>query len=118
MWSRRINLVTRGLYPGDDALGVASQRASDAALGQAKRLFFTSPWRGLTIVGTTEHVYEGHPDAVAAPDDVVAGFLQEVSAAAPGFELQSERRLLCAPGFDAVGGIRVDEGKALAARGP
>jgi glycerol-3-phosphate dehydrogenase len=89
VWSRHINLVTRGLYPGDDALGVASQRASDAALGQAKRLFFTSPWRGLTIVGTTEHVYEGHPDAVAAPDDVVAGFLQEVSAAAPGFELQA-----------------------------
>ena len=89
MWSRHINLVTRGLYPGDDALGVASQRESDAALGQAKRLFFTSPWHGLTVVGTTEHLYEGHPDAVAAPDDVVAGFLHEVNAAAPGFELKA-----------------------------
>lgn len=90
VWTRNINLVTRRLYPGDEALGVQSQRASDAAIGQSKRLFFTSPWHGCTVVGTTHDIYEDHPDAVVAPDSVVAGFLQEVNDAAPGFNLVAE----------------------------
>ena len=87
VWTRNINLVTRRLYPGGEALGVQSQRASDAAIGQSKRLFFTSPWHGCTVVGTTHDIYEDHPDAVVAPDSVIAGFLQEVNDAAPGFNL-------------------------------
>jgi glycerol-3-phosphate dehydrogenase len=89
MWTRNINLVTRRLYPGEDALGVQSQRASDAAIGKSKRLFFTSPWHGCTVVGTTHDIYEDDPDALAAPDDIVAGFLQEVNDAAPGFGLEA-----------------------------
>jgi glycerol-3-phosphate dehydrogenase len=89
LWTRNINLVTRRLYPGDDALGVQSQRASDAAIGTSKRLFFTSPWHGCTVVGTTHDIYEDDPDTMAAPDDVIAGFLQEVNDAAPGFRLEA-----------------------------
>ena len=89
LWTRNINLVTRRLYPGEDALGVQSQRASDAAVGKSKRLFFTSPWHGCTVIGTTHDLYGDEPDAVAAPDDVVAGFLQEVNDAAPGFRVEA-----------------------------
>lgn len=86
-WTRNINLVTRRLYPGSEALGIASNRASDAAVGKAKRLFFTSPWHGCTVVGTTHDHYEDDPNTLLAPREVVAGFLAEVNAAAPGFGL-------------------------------
>jgi glycerol-3-phosphate dehydrogenase len=89
-WTRNINLVTRKLYPGEEALGIASNRASDAALGKSKRLFFTSPWHGCSVVGTTHDLNEEDPDLLAAPDEIVAGFLQEVSDAAPGLGLAPE----------------------------
>jgi glycerol-3-phosphate dehydrogenase len=89
-WTRNINLVTRRLYPAEEALGIASNRASDAALGKAKRLFFTSPWHGCSIVGTTHDLTAEDPDLLAAPDNVVAGFLQEVRDAAPGLGLEPE----------------------------
>jgi glycerol-3-phosphate dehydrogenase len=89
-WTRNINLVTRKLYPGEDALGIASNRASDAALGKSKRLFFTSPWHGCSVVGTTHDLNAEDPDLLAAPGEVVEGFLQEVSDAAPGLGLALE----------------------------
>lgn len=87
-WTRNMNLVTRQLYPGNEALGIASNRASDAAIGKAKRLFFTSPWHGCTVVGTTHDLYDDDPNLLAAPGEVVAGFLQEVDAAAPSLGLK------------------------------
>lgn len=87
-WTRNMNLVTRQLYPGNEALGIASNRASDAAIGKAKRLFFTSPWHGCTVVGTTHDHYEDDPELLAAPAEVVSGFLREVDAAAPGLGLK------------------------------
>lgn len=87
-WTRNINLVTRRLYPGQEALGIASNRASDAAVGKAKRLFFASPWHGCTVVGTTHDHFDDDPNALLAPKEVIAGFLQEVDAAAPGFGLK------------------------------
>jgi glycerol-3-phosphate dehydrogenase len=87
-WTRNLNLVTRRLYAGDEALGIASSQASDAALGKSKRLFFTSPWHGCTVVGTTHDLYEDDPDLLTAPGEVVAGFLQEVRDAAPGLGLE------------------------------
>lgn len=87
VWTRNVNLVTRRLYGGGTALGVQSKRKSDAAIGESKRLFFTSPWHGCTVVGTTHDHYDDDPDAVEATDDLVAGFVQEVNDAAPGLGL-------------------------------
>jgi len=89
-WTRNINLVTRPLYAADVALGVASHRASDAAIGKSKRLFFMSPWQGCTVVGTTHDLCADHPDAIAAPAQVVAGFIDEVNEAMPGTGLKAE----------------------------
>jgi len=86
-WTLNTNLVTRKLYDGEVALGVASRRASDAAIGESKRLFFASPWHGCTIVGTTHALHDGGPDSLDALDDVVAGFLEEIRDAAPGMKL-------------------------------
>ena len=90
VWTRNVNLVTRSLYEGETALGVQSQRASDAAIGKSKRLFFTSPWHGCTVVGTTHDHYDADPDAVEATDDVVAGFLREVNDALPRLRLTTD----------------------------
>ena len=55
---------------------------------------------------------------MAAPDDVVAGFLQEVNAAAPGFELKASDVYSVHLGLTPAEDARVGEGKALAARRP
>ena len=89
-WTRNTNLVTRRLYDGDDAMGVTSQRASDASIGKSNRLFFTSPWHGCTVVGTTHDVHDEDPDAVEAPAASIDGFLEEINEAAPGFRLGSD----------------------------
>ncbi|NGX16862.1 FAD-dependent oxidoreductase [Wenzhouxiangella sp. XN24] len=87
-WTRNINLVTRALYPGEDALGIASRRPAGAAIGQPKRLFFTSPWHGCTVVGTTHDLHESPADELSAPSDVIETFVGEVNAAAPGLGLE------------------------------
>ena len=88
IWTRNMNLVTRSLHAGSDALGIASERASDAAIGKSKRLFFASPWHGCTVVGTTHDMFDDDPDRVIVADEAVAEFLQEVRDAAPRFRLE------------------------------
>jgi len=42
------------------------------------RVFFVVPWRGLTVVGTTETPFEGNPEDVRADPDDVAYLLSEL----------------------------------------
>ena len=86
-WTRNANLVTRRfMYPGQ-AIGVTSSRPSDASIGNSKRLFFASPWRECTVIGTAHETYDGDPDALDASDGFVEEFLQEVNGAIPGLRL-------------------------------
>jgi len=84
VWTRNVNLVMRKLFDTDDAIGVGSQQASDAAVGASKRLFFVSPWQDCSIVGTSHIRHVGDPAEI--DNDVandVASFLDEVSTALP-----------------------------------
>lgn len=86
-WTRNINLVTRSLYEGSVALGVASRRASDAAIGQSKRLYFASPWHGCTVIGTAHGVSAEHADEIVASGDIVTEFMDEINEALPEIRL-------------------------------
>ena len=87
VWTRNINLVTRSLYEGNVALGVASRRVSDAAIGQSKRLFFASPWHGCTVIGTAHGHSAEHPDEIVASGDIVKEFMDEINEALPEIRL-------------------------------
>ena len=89
VWTRNVNVVTRRIFSTEDAIGVGSHRASDAALGRSKRLFFITPWQDCSIIGTSHIMHEGDPeDLSAAVRADVDRFLQEVNDALPRLRLE------------------------------
>jgi glycerol-3-phosphate dehydrogenase len=66
--SQGIHLVTRPLTQGHALL----------LQTQAKRHFFILPWRGLTLIGTTDTPYDGHPDDYQVSSEQIEKLLEEV----------------------------------------
>jgi glycerol-3-phosphate dehydrogenase len=91
IWTRNINIVTRRLFDTEDAVGVESRQPADSTVGKANRLFFVTPWRDCSIVGTS-HTRHDAPAAelkshVGAD---VRSFLAEARAALPGMDLGAD----------------------------
>lgn len=84
--SKCMNLVTRPVT-GDHAFGVRSSRASDALLGRERRMFFFTPWRGKTVIGTSHLPYQGDPDDCRYTEKDILEFLGEINAAWPQAQL-------------------------------
>lgn len=84
VWTRNVNIVTRNLFESEDAVGIGSQRASDAAIGSSKRLFFVAPWQDCSLIGTS-HVkhHGGTNDLSAAVKNDFEGFLSEFNETLP-----------------------------------
>ncbi len=98
--SKGIHILTRKLV-GDAALGMS------AGTGH----FFLLPWRGLTLIGTTDEVYEGHPDAFRVTEADIVGLIDKVNTHYPAAALRREDVL------HSYGGLRPlvdDEGAARA----
>jgi len=52
--------------------------------------FFVLPWRGHTIIGTTDSVFDGDPDDVHVGDAEIAAFLAFVNEGLPGANLKAK----------------------------
>jgi glycerol-3-phosphate dehydrogenase len=89
-WTRNVNVVTPRVFDAEDAVGVGSQRPSDAAVGRSKRLFFVTPWQDCSIIGTSHIRHAGDmEDLTAAVRVDVEAFLREVNEALPRLRLQA-----------------------------
>jgi len=55
--------------------------------GRDGRVFFAIPWRGHTLVGTTDLDYAGDPAAVTCTDDERRYLLDEIQKALPGIKI-------------------------------
>lgn len=91
VWTRNVNIVTRKLFDTHDAVGVGSQRPSDAAVGASKRLFFVTSWQDRSVVGTSHVKHEGDPQDIR--DEVrkdVQALLAEVNEALPNAKLDAD----------------------------
>jgi glycerol-3-phosphate dehydrogenase len=88
IWTRNINIVTRRLFASEEAVGVGSRRPADSTVGKANRLFFVTPWRDCSIVGTSHTRHDAPAAALKAHVAAdVAGFLEEARAALPSLGL-------------------------------
>ena len=68
----------------DYALAVDSNsKDPEALISTGARKFFIQPWNGLSLVGTSDSIYEGSPDDFKITDQEVLGFLEEVRQAYP-----------------------------------
>jgi len=77
--SKGIHLITRPLVKDH---GVAIDFGSGH--------FFIVPWRGHSLIGTTDTVYAGDPDAFAVTEDDIAAFLDVINRSYPAARLGRE----------------------------
>jgi glycerol-3-phosphate dehydrogenase len=78
--SKGIHIVTRPLVRKYTVV-------LQTALG---RHFFIIPWRGHSLIGTTDTEYQGRPDELSVLDEDVGGFIAEINGAYPSAALRPE----------------------------
>jgi glycerol-3-phosphate dehydrogenase len=61
------------------ALGLSSGRASDAKLGRTRRLFFMTPWKDCTAIGSSHLPYKGDPRQYRFSERDIVEFLGEIN---------------------------------------
>lgn len=100
--SKGVHILTRKLI-GESALMMA------AGTGH----FFLLPWRRLTLIGTTDELYEGHPDDFRVTEQDIAGLIETVNTYYPAAALRREDVL------HSYGGLRplVDDDGTSAKKG-
>lgn len=70
------------------AVAVTSRHTDpDAKLSRGGRHYFLLPWRGVTLAGTTDELYEDDPDRFTVSEKDVERFLAELNDALPGLAL-------------------------------
>ena len=77
--SKGIHLVVPAITR-EDALTVATPQGH----------FFVLPWRGYSLLGTTDTAFNGSPDSVGVSEADIAGFLSFVNAHLPAARLKRE----------------------------
>jgi glycerol-3-phosphate dehydrogenase len=113
--SKGIQIVTPALTK-DVALAVASKfRDPDALFSRGSRHYFIAPWRGASLVGTTDTVYEGDPDEFRITDRDIREFIDEINEALPSAKLKREQVPFAFGGMRPITEKNVDAG-AKAAR--
>jgi len=75
--SKGIHLITRKLT---DNMALAVQPKGGGH-------FFVIPWRGHTIIGTTDTVFKGRPDTLGVSEQDIADFIDVINSGLPGLEL-------------------------------
>ena len=78
--SKGIHIITRDIS-GGNALAIKSELGGH---------FFVMPWRGHTIIGTTDTVFEEDPDALGVTERDIENFLFVVNDGLPGLNLKRE----------------------------
>ncbi len=92
--TKSINVVTRQIT-GDYAYGVISQQRSDSLVDSGRRMFFATPWRGLSVVGTTHEQFDGNPDDCSVSEQELQAFLDEFNSVCPMAELDLSDIVYC-----------------------
>lgn len=86
-WTRNLNIVTRRLHPGSDAIGIENSTGFRQRTGAKARTLFISPWHGCSIVGTSHVTLRAEHDDIDASDAAIMEMIDEVSDALPSLEL-------------------------------
>ena len=86
--SAGFQIITPTVTTRNMGLAVTSAHEDpDAVVKRGGRHYFSTPWRGHAIWGTTDTVYEGAPEDWRVPEAEVEGFVADINAALPGAKL-------------------------------
>lgn len=110
-FARAMNLVVRRRLC-THGVGIVSRARSDAVVERGGRMYFLTPWKGHTIIGTHEAPFAPGMDPHHPDPQQVALFLEEINHAAPMLKLRLEDIVHCHCGVipadidDAAQGVR------------
>ena len=85
-FSKGAHLVVRHLL--DAAVALPTRQRGETLIDRGGRHFFLIPWRGRTLVGTTNVPFDGPLDEVGVTRQDVTDFLAEINDALPGAGLR------------------------------
>jgi len=88
-YSKGVHLVTRQLNP-DFALGLNSSKQTEGYVNRGGRHIFFIPWRGCSLIGTTNVPFQGDPGQVAVTRRDIVDFVHDINALLPGARLKTE----------------------------
>jgi glycerol-3-phosphate dehydrogenase len=80
--AKNMNIVTRKLL-AEYGVGIPSKRSADAVIGSESRLFFITPWKDVSAIGTTHFPYDGDPDDYRVTEHEIADFINEINESYP-----------------------------------
>ena len=87
-----MNLVTRPLVKGC-AAGITGRRTNvenGKIVEKGKKIYFITPWRNYSLVGTINDPYEGDPSDFSMTESKLQQFIDEINYALPGNQLSRE----------------------------
>ena len=99
---KSMNLVTNRPAP-KVAIAVQSSLSSDSMVGNTKRLYFSVPWLGKAVVGTTHFSFSGRPDELTVDHHEITDFIEEINTAYPALKLEAKDILYCYQGLSPEG---------------
>jgi glycerol-3-phosphate dehydrogenase len=112
--SKGIQIVAPRLTDGI-ALAVPSKYEDpDAIIKRGGRNFFITPWRGVSLIGTTDTVYEGDPDAFRILDGDIRDFVAEINESLPAVQLSREQVPFAFGGLRPITEKNIDAGSKVA----
>jgi glycerol-3-phosphate dehydrogenase len=91
--SKAMNVVVKRQLIPKYAVCVSSKSEyndDDSIISKGSRLFFITPWRDSTLIGTTYIPYDGDPDGFKVTEEDIESFIHEVNQAYPAASLRRE----------------------------
>ena len=85
-FSKGAHIVTRQLHP-QFAMALPSGRRGATLVDRGGRHVFVIPWRGRSLIGTSDSPFRGTPDEAAPDERDITDLIQDVGAALPGLHL-------------------------------
>jgi glycerol-3-phosphate dehydrogenase len=86
----------------------------DAILNRGARNFFITPWRGASLIGTTDTVYEGDPDDFRITAKDIADFVEEINQSLPSANLKPSQVPFAFGGLRPITEKNIDAGSKVA----
>ncbi len=112
--SKGIQIVTPRLTDKVALAVPSAYEDPDAILSRGTRNFFITPWRGVSLVGTTDTVYEGDPDDFRITAKDVADFVEEINQSMPSAKLKPEQVPFAFGGLRPITEKNIDAGSKVA----
>lgn len=112
--SKGIQIVAPLLYEKVAVAVPSAYEDPDAVLARGNRNFFITPWRGASLIGTTDTVYEGDPDNFRITDRDIRDFVNEINQSLPCAQLTREQVPFAFGGLRPITEKNIDTGSTVA----